>query len=284
MTHTDSPLGPRHDARGRAPALAFRGVGLTRMGATILREVTWSVGPGEHWVVLGANGSGKTMLLSMAAGYLWPSTGEVTILGRRLGEVDLRELRLAIGWVSAALRDRVPGRETALHVARSGKGATIGTPLTSRSAEAGRALECMALLGCEHLADRPFGVLSQGEQQRVLIARALLAEPSLLVLDEVCSGLDVAAREQVVAALERLAADPDSPTLLLVTHHVEEIARGFTHALVLQGGAVLTRGPLTETLTARSLSTAFGIPVSIEVAEGRYALRVERRPGRAPQT
>jgi iron complex transport system ATP-binding protein len=162
-------------------------------------------------------------------------------------------------------------------VARSGVGATIGTPLPEDAQAVDRALACMRLLGCEALAARPFGVLSQGEQQRVLIARALLAEPALLVLDEVCSGLDVAAREQVVASLERLAADADAPTMLLVTHHVEEIAPGFTHALVLRDGGVLASGKLEEALRAEALSTAFGIPVSLTHAGGRYELRVARQ-------
>jgi len=258
-----------------APVLEFADVSLTREGVPLLSGISWRVERGQHWVALGANGSGKTLLLSLAAGQLWPSEGEVRLLGQRLGSVDLRLLRQAVGWVSATFRDRVPRRLSALGVVRGGFDASLGQPLPDDAERDARCGRCLELLGAGGLSERPFGVLSQGEQQRVLIARALVSEPDLLVLDEVCSGLDPAGRELVVSALERIAAEGQAPTLVLVTHHVEEIAEGFTHALTLSHGRVVAQGPLDEVLRDGVLARAFGTPVRVERRGRRWVLWVQ---------
>ncbi len=269
----------RDDSRSRrsgeaAPVLEFAGVGLSRDGRRLLRDVCWTIHRGEHWAVLGANGSGKTMLLSIAAGYLWPTEGSVSILGRDYGDVDLRELRQRIGWVSSALHDRVPGRAKVLEVVLSGADASLGVPRDWDRATTERGRDLLRRMGLADAGAQRFGTLSQGERQRVLVARSLMAEPDLLVLDEVCSALDLAARESVLGSLGELAADPAGPTLAFVTHHVEEIVPAFSHALVLRGGSILAAGPRERALTSETLSEALGVRVEIDGRDGRLWPRV----------
>ncbi|MCL6548325.1 MAG: ABC transporter ATP-binding protein [Alicyclobacillus sp.] len=242
----------------------------------ILQGIEWRVEPGQHWAVLGENGSGKSSLLNVIAGYVWPTEGRVQVLGEVFGRCDLRELRKSIGWVTSAMaRQFETSRpdETALEVALSGRFASVGVYEPVQPELTALARERLRAFDCEHLADQPFRTLSQGEQQRVLLARAWMAEPRLLVLDEPCTGLDLAARETLLRAVDRLAASDGgqnaAPTLVYVTHHVEEILPLFTHVLLLRGGQVLAAGPKTDVLTDERVSEAFGVRVEVAWRGGR---------------
>ncbi len=245
------------------PLLAVSGLRIQRGDATLLHDVSWRIARGEHWAVIGPNGCGKTSLLKALTGYLSTTAGDIELLGKRYGETDWRELRLLVGVVTAAFHASIPPAEPALETVISGKFAQLDlwAPTTAADEKAARRL--LALAGAEHLAEREWIYLSQGERQRVLIARALMAKPRLLILDEPCAGLDPVAREHFLGFIERLARPKNSPSLVLVTHHVEEITPAFTHALVLRAGRVVARGALAETLTGETLSTAFGERVGI---------------------
>jgi iron complex transport system ATP-binding protein len=236
---------------------------------TILRDINWQVKEGEHWCIVGLNGSGKTSLLQMISGYMWPTRGEIRVLGHRYGEVDLRELRKSIGWVSSALMAKIHDHETAFRLVLSGREASIGLYSTPAAEDMDKAAELLRTFGCEALRDRPFRALSQGEKQKILIARALMASPRLLILDEPCTGLDLLSREQLLAMVEKIAAQPDAPTLLYVTHHIEEILPCFTHTLLLKKGEVAAAGENQAILTAEQLTRFFGVPVNIHRSRGR---------------
>ena len=229
---------------------------------------------GQHWVILGANGSGKTSLLSALTGYLMPTAGELSVLGETYGESDWRELRKKIGLVSSSVRQMMGDDEPAVETVASGKYAMIDFWGRLTRAEKNRAHTLLRQVECEYLADRPWRVLSQGERQRVLIGRALMAKPRVLILDEPCAGLDPAAREHFLAFVQRLGRGKHAPTLVLVTHHVEEIMPVFTHVLVLKDGAVLAAGKKSDTLNSRHLSHAFNASMKLSAAGGRYALKV----------
>lgn len=255
--------------------LDLRGVGFRRDEVLVLDSIDWRVSPGEDWTLLGANGSGKTTLLHVVAGYEWPTDGEVRVFDRLYGRVDLRELRKSIGWVTTSLTTRLPPERTALEHALSGIEASFGLWRKFSRAEVETAREALELLGAGGVAHRPYGVLSQGERQRVLIARALCARPALLILDEPCAGLDPVARERFLRDLERMHAGADPPATIFVTHHVEELPSFATHALALREGRVVARGPLGTTLTDDVLGEVFGAPCRLERAEGRLRLRVD---------
>lgn len=248
------------------------GVSYRREQSAILQDIDWSVKPGEHWVMMGVNGSGKTTLLNLITGYLWPTKGKIAVLGHAFGQVDLRELRKSIGWVSSSLGERffqaVPS-EVALDVVVSGKFASMGLYTDVTEHDRGEALTLMDSFGCASLAAKPFRLLSQGEKQRVLLARAWMAKPQLLILDEPCTGLDVYAREQLLSAISQLGTEPNGPTLLYVTHHAEEVLPVFSHVLLLQGGQVVSAGPKDRVLTSDSLSRAFGIEVAVSWQNSR---------------
>lgn len=237
---------------------------------TILRDINWQVRESEHWCIVGLNGSGKTSLLQILCGYTWPTRGEVSVLGHRYGEVDLRELRKSIGWVSTALMAQMHDHETAFRLVLSGREATIGLYSTPTAEDLDKAAELLHTFGCDALRDRPFRALSQGERQKVLIARALMASPRLLILDEPCTGLDLLAREQLLAMIEKIAAQPGGPTLLYVTHHIEEILPCFTHTLLLKEGAVVAAGENQAILTPEQLTSFFGVPIDIRRSQGRF--------------
>jgi iron complex transport system ATP-binding protein len=246
------------------------GVSLRRGGVEILADLDWRVERGGHCVLFGANGSGKTTLLKVVAGYEWPSRGTVTVLGERFGCTPLAALRQRLGWVTSAFLQWIPPRESARQTVLSGPRATAGLRHRPSAEEEARAAALLTDLGLGAAADRPFAVLSQGERQRTLIARALMARPQLLILDEPCAGLDLAAREDLLASLERLAAGPDAPTLIHVTHHVEEVSPLFGQALVLRQGRALASGATEATLTGETLSRAFDRPVIVRRQDGRY--------------
>lgn len=240
----------------------------------VLRDVSWRVGAGEHWAILGRNGSGKTTLLKLIHGEVWSygGRGRVEVLGQRLGACDLPVLRRSIGWVSAAVQQRLYRRQPVLDIVLSGRFATLG--LWDQVSEDDRAAARAALsqVGCGHLEERPYAELSQGEQQRVLIARALVSRPALLMLDEPCAGLDFVAREEVLAAVARLAQDPGGPTILYVTHHPEEILPCFRRVLLIEGGRFVAQGDREDVLTGPVLSAAYGTPIQVDWLAGRPIL------------
>jgi iron complex transport system ATP-binding protein len=253
------------------------GVGVRREGRWILDGVDWTVRAGERWAIVGPNGSGKTTLLQIAATYLWPSRGTVEILGARIGAVDARELRRRIGFVSAALAPEIDGGLAAADVVMSARHAALAPWWAAYGPEdVARAEAALERLGLGGLGRRTFATLSSGERQRVLIARTLMTEPELVLLDEPAAGLDLGAREALVGRIESLAADPALPAIALVTHHVEEIPAGFSHAVVLAEGRVLAAGPIGAILTDDVLSRAYGLPIRIDTADGRYWARASR--------
>jgi iron complex transport system ATP-binding protein len=242
--------------------------------ALILDAVDWRVDPGQHWVILGANGSGKTSLLSVLTGYLAPTAGTISVLGETYGRSDWRELRTRVGLVSSSVHQLMPPHESALNAVASGRRALIGMWGEVGEADSKRAEEILREVEAEYLSDRPWRFLSQGERQRVLIGRALMADPRLLVLDEPCAGLDPVAREHFLGFVERMLGRPGAPTLVLVTHHVEEIVAGFSHVLVLRAGRVLAAGSRENVMTSAILTRAFGAALRLESSGERYALSV----------
>lgn len=238
--------------------LELRSIHMRRNDKQILNGVDFHIRSGEHWALLGANGSGKTSLLKIVTGYEWPTRGTVTVLGQTFGECNLPELRKHIGWVSTAIEQQFYPSDTAIDTVLSGLDATIGLYRAYSDDERARAQKMLMSLGAGALMEQPFGRLSQGEQQRVLIARALICQPSLLVLDEACAGLDPAARVEFLDDLARFTRDPGAPACIVVTHHVEEIGPWITHALVLKGGNILATGKVEQVLTSNTLSAAFG--------------------------
>lgn len=261
-------------ARSTSPLLQVCGLTVMRNKTTLLDSVSWQVKHGEHWVILGPNGCGKTSLLKALTGYLSPSAGEIELLGEHYGRSDWRELRLQIGLVTSALQASVPLNEPALETVISGKYAQLDLWMKITPADRRAGLKFLRLTGAGALPERLWGQLSQGERQRVLIARALMARPKLLILDEPCAGLDPVARARFLQFIEQLSRTPRAPTLVLVTHHVEEITPAFTHALILAAGKVVTAGPTSSALTSRTLSHAFGEPVRLARKRGGYRLDV----------
>lgn len=257
----------------------FAKVSLRRNGRVLVGPVTWPVELDERWVVIGPNGAGKTSLLRMAAAMEHPSSGTAYVLGERLGRVDMSELRSRVGLSSAALSQRVPDDEVVRDLVVSAGYAVMGRWRERYDdVDYEQAIDMLESVGAEHLAERTYGTLSEGERKRVLIARSLMTDPELLLLDEPAAGLDLGGREELVARMSDLAADPDAPALVLVTHHVEEIPPGFSHCLILSEGRVVDAGLLTDVLTAENLSTAFGQSIALDVLDGRYfARRVRSR-------
>jgi len=260
--------------RKQNAVLEVRNLEVRRGKTMILNRVSWRVEPGQHWVILGANGSGKTSLLSALTGYLTPSGGEIAVLGRQYGETDWRELRKRIGLVSSSVRQMMSGSEPALQTIISGKYAMIDFWGRVNRLDRARALRILKQIECDYLAERPWLYLSQGERQRVIIGRALMANPQVLILDEPCAGLDPAAREHFLQFLNRLGRRKNAPTLLLVTHHVEEIMPAFSHALLLKAGTVLANGRKQTVLRSRLLTDAFESSVKLRATNGRYSLTV----------
>ncbi|WP_184812499.1 ABC transporter ATP-binding protein [Actinophytocola algeriensis] len=249
-------------------------VGVRRAKNNLLSEVNWSVELDERWVILGPNGAGKTTLLKLAAAELHPTTGEVHVLGEKLGRVDVFELRPRIGFCSAALIARIPPEETVLDVVVSAGYAVLGRWREAYDQlDTGRALDLCKALGIGHLADRLFGTLSEGERKRTVIARALMTDPEMLLLDEPAAGLDLGGREDLVARLSDLARDPDAPATVLVTHHVEEVPPGFTHLLLIADGGIVAQGLLEDVLTSENLSKTFGQDLELDKLGDRYFAR-----------
>lgn len=273
----------REEAPDPPPVLRLTGLTVYRGRTRILTDVHWSVARGEHWVILGSNGSGKTSLLSALTAYLTPSGGRIELLGQTFGRADWPALRRRVGLVSSALRHLIHEEEPALEVVIGGRLAMIDVRDRPRPADARTARRLLEAVESRALADRPWGVLSQGERQRVLIARALMARPEVLILDEPCAGLDPVARERFLGFLARLGRQP-TPSLLLVTHHVEEIVPVFTHTLVLQAGRVAAAGPTPQVVRSKVLSAAFGAPVRVGRRRHGYTLRLAQPGSDGPAT
>jgi iron complex transport system ATP-binding protein len=247
--------------------------------AVIIRDITWRVKEGQHWAVLGANGSGKTSLLNAVTGYLVPTSGEIRIGRDSFGTSDWRDVRQSVGLVSSSLGQGIEPDQSAQDIVLSGRDGQINFWGKIGAAEAAQARRILRRVRALHLRDRPWRVLSQGERQRVLIGRVLMARLRILFLDEPCAGLDPVAREDFLRFLGELARQKQAPTLVLVTHHVEEIVPLFTHVLLLSRGAVLASGPKAKTLDSRHLSTAFNAPMKLQCQGGRYRLAVGPRRG-----
>ncbi len=252
-------------------------LGVVRSGTHLLRDVDLTVSEGERWVVLGPNGAGKTTLFDVMSARTFPSEGRATILGETLGETDVFDLRPRIGLSSASLAAQVPGRERVRDVVLTAAHGVLGRFREDyEQVDVDRADALLAAFGVAGLGGRTFGTLSEGERKRVLVARAVMTDPELLLLDEPAAGLDLRGREDLVSGLSALARDAAAPTTVLVTHHVEEIPPGFDHVLLLRGGEVVTAGPLELVLTATALSDTFGIALDLTVEDGRWAARAVR--------
>jgi iron complex transport system ATP-binding protein len=260
--------------------LECAGVSVHRGDHVLLRDLNLRIQTGEHWVVMGPNGAGKTTLLSLAAGRMFPTSGTVRVLDEELGAVDLAELRPRIGWASAVIVSDIPAHEATVDVVMTGAHAVTGRWRESYdTVDVDRAHGLLRTWGLANLAGRTFGTLSEGERKRALIARSLMADPEILLLDEPGAGLDLGGREELLAGLATLVDDPGAPTIVLVTHHVEEIPRGFTHALLLNGGLTQARGLIDSVMTSEQLTALFAMPLQVDAIDGRWFAR--RRDGSA---
>ncbi len=254
--------------------ISIHNLTVRRGAAEILRNVHWEVKEREHWAVLGANGSGKTTLLSCITGYVTPSTGVIRVLGKRYGKSDWRDLRKEVGLVSSSIRQLIEDYQTALEVVASGREAELNLWHPPKGILRTEALAALEQVECAHLADRPWAYLSQGERQRALIGRALMANYRILILDEPCSGLDPVARERFLVFLHRLATSDRVPGLLFVTHHVEEILPSFRSAIVLRGGEIVAQGPIAGVVNTAVLSKAFGVAMTVRHRNDRFSVAV----------
>ncbi|WP_053362998.1 ABC transporter ATP-binding protein [Bacillus sp. FJAT-27251] len=253
-----------------------------RSGKEILKNVSWTVEKGEHWALLGLNGSGKTSILKMITGYQWPNGGEVSVLGNVFGKTNIPELRKSIGWVSSSLDDQYQSRpgDTAFEVVLSGKFASIGLYEDITEKDADKARELMRQFRISHLADQLIISLSQGERRRAMIARALMSSPRLLILDEPCNGLDIYSKEELLGTIEEMVGKPGGPTLLYVTHHIEEIVPSVSHALLIESGEVVAEGEKASTLTESLLERTFKVPISVDWENGRPWVRIKAFAGK----
>jgi len=254
-----------------AEVLRLYGVGVSRDRSMLIRDVNWTVRDDESWVIVGPNGAGKTTLLQVVSGLMPPTEGFAEVLGEPVNGADLADLRSRVGISSAAVAEQVPRGEKVIDLVM-----TAGYGILGRGAEYYdsfdliRAVELLDALGCSHLIRRRFGTLSEGERKRVQIARSLMADPELLLLDEPAAGLDLGGREEVLSRITALVRDPGSPVLVLVTHHVEEVPEGITHAMLMRKGAVIAAGPVADVFTERNLSRCFGVPLIIERRADRW--------------
>jgi iron complex transport system ATP-binding protein len=256
--------------------LGFKSVSLQRSGKNILSDVTWSVQDNERWVIVGPNGAGKTSLLKIAAAQLQPTSGTAMILGEALGEINVFELRTRVGFASTAIASRIPNSESVLDAVMTASYAVTGRFKEKyEDVDERRARRVLTEWHLSDYADRPFGTLSDGERKRVQIARAVMPDPELLLLDEPVASLDIGSREATIKILSGYASHPAAPAIIMVTHHLEEIPAGFTHALVINEGRIIASGPINHTLTTDKLSEAYGLPLEVAFQSGRFAVRAK---------
>ncbi|WP_100487623.1 ABC transporter ATP-binding protein [Sporolactobacillus pectinivorans] len=251
-----------------------RDISWRRESKEVLSHVTWQVRKGEQWSLVGLNGSGKTTLLKMINGYIWPTSGTLSVLGHPFGQIDLRRLRRRIGWVSSALASRLRPQEHPENIVLSGKFASIGLYDEPAEGDRSRAKEILERLDCSSFSNRPFGTLSEGEKQRVLIGRAWMASPELLILDEPCNGLDIFAREQLLSIIRQMASSPGAPTMIFVTHHVDEILPCFNHTLLLKAGAIYQSGLTRKIMTPENMTAFYGGSVIVEQHGERLSMAI----------
>lgn len=251
------------------PVLDLDHVTFIRNKKIILQDVSLRINRGEHWAIVGQNGSGKTSLVSIINGYHRPSRGEASVLGKKFGTADLRELRRHIGVCSSEIRDMIHEQDSVKDIILSGRFASIGLYESPDEDDQQRASELMAFFGLSDMSDRSFDTLSNGEQQKTILARALIPEPALLVLDEPCAGLDIRSREELLGAVRRMCSMPGGPTLIFVTHHIEEIMPTITHALALRKGRVVAKGCKSEVLEGEIMTRTFDIPIELYEKAGR---------------
>jgi iron complex transport system ATP-binding protein len=256
--------------------LAFKNVSVLRSGKTILNEITWSVKDDERWVIVGPNGAGKTTLLKIAAAQLQPSSGSAYVLGDALGQINLFDLRTRIGFASTAIANRIPNSETVLDAVMTASYAVTGRfKEMYDDVDERRARRVLSEWHLSEYSERAFGTLSDGERKRVQIARAVMPDPELLLLDEPVASLDIGSREATIKILSGYASHPSAPAIIMVTHHLEEIPAGFSHALILNEGRIIASGPINHTLTTDKLSEAYGLPLEVAFQAGRFAVRAK---------
>jgi iron complex transport system ATP-binding protein len=261
--------------------ISIRDLHVVRGGTEILKGIQWDVASNENWVILGTNGSGKTTLLSCVTGYVTPSAGTIEVLGKQYGKSDWRELRKEVGLVSSGIRHWIEDRQTAIDVVASGRNAELNLWHPAEGKLLLEARKCLRQVECANLRDRPWAFLSQGERQRVLIGRSLMAKYRILILDEPCAGLDPVARERFLQFLARLASSEKTPNLVFVTHHVEEILPCFDKALLLQEGGIFTQGAIGKVITTKTMSEAFGAEIAVRKRQGRFELKFRLEGGRS---
>ena len=256
--------------------LSFNNVSVMRSDKSILSDITWAVKDNERWVIVGPNGAGKTTLLKIAAAQMQPSSGSASVLGEALGEINVFDLRTRIGFASTAIASRIPNSETVLDAVMTASYAVTGRFKEKyEDVDERRAKRVLTEWHLSEYADRPFGTLSDGERKRVQIARAVMPDPELLLLDEPVASLDIGSREATIKILSGYASHPAAPAIIMVTHHLEEIPAGFTHALVLNQGRIIASGPINHTLTTEKLSEAYGLPLEVAFQSGRFAVRAK---------
>jgi iron complex transport system ATP-binding protein len=256
--------------------LSFNNVSIMRSDKAILSDITWSVKDNERWVIVGPNGAGKTTLLKIAAAQLQPSSGTASVLGETLGEINVFDLRTRIGFASTAIASRIPNSENVLDAVMTASYAVTGRFKEKYDdVDERRARRVLTEWHLSDYADRPFGTLSDGERKRVQIARAVMPDPELLLLDEPVASLDIGSREATIKILSGYASHPAAPAIIMVTHHLEEIPAGFTHALVLNQGRIIASGPINHTLTTEKLSEAYGLALEVAFQSGRFAVRAK---------
>jgi iron complex transport system ATP-binding protein len=256
--------------------LALKNLTLVRDGKNILEDINWSVSADQRWVVVGPNGAGKTTLLKIAAAQLQPSSGSAQILGETLGEINVFELRTRIGFASTAIAGRIPNSEPVLDAVMTASYAITGRFKEKyEDVDQRRARRVLKEWQLADLAERPFGTLSDGEKKRTQIARAVMPDPELLLLDEPVASLDIGSREETIKILSGYASHPKAPAIIMVTHHLEEIPSGFTHALVLRDGKIIEAGPINQTLTTEKLSAAYGLELEVALVAGRFTVRAK---------